>query len=84
MHLVRKTWNRMICTIIVLLFTLWCVSVAAAYYIGAVQGHALGVAKGDINNPLKAVVESEKMFCYDKGVITIVKKGKKSFIPEFK
>lgn len=83
MQFVKKTWDRMVHTIIFLTVGMWITSVILAYYIGAVRGAIHGELNSDMKNPLKAKIESEKPFCYDKGVVYDVRRGKKSFIPEF-
>ena len=84
MTFVKKTWDRMIHTIICLLIVLWCLSIYMAWQNGSIRGYELGRMRGEIESPFKAYTESKKSFCYDEGIIYTVRKGKKSFIPEYK
>lgn len=83
MQFVKRTWNRMICTIIVLATMLWMLTVYVAWQNGSIKGYELGRMRADIESPFKGRVEAGQPFCYDSGVIYPVRKGKKSFIPDF-
>lgn len=83
MTFVRKTWNRMIHIIIFLIFVVYSLSIYLAWQNGSTRGYTLGRIHEKMESPFRSYSESEKPFCYDKGLFYQVKKGKKSFIPEF-
>lgn len=84
MTFIKKTWDRMVHTIIVLLFIIYCGSVYMAWQNGSIRGYELGKMRATVDSQFNPYVESKKTFCYDEGIIYTVRKGKKSFIPEFK
>jgi flagellar basal body-associated protein FliL len=71
---IRKSISILVILVAILVLTVFAGSLYIAYTVGSVEGYSIGLAKADLQNPLKAHVESGKPFVYDNGSVYNVKR----------